>query len=302
MTLRYRDFTKADTMKPAVFQHFAPTAINEVLSLLREHAPDARVLAGGQSLVPLMNFRLSRPSILIDLNNVEDLAYIRDDGKALAIGAMTRERAIENSDLVRRAAPLLHEATSYIAHLPIRSRGTIGGSLANADPAAEYPAVSVALDFDMVIRSARGERKVGARDFFIGLLTTAMEPDELLVEIIVPKAPPRSGSAFVEIARRHGDFALAGVAAQITYSGDHVAAVRMAACGVGPGPLRLSDAEDIIMRDGLNDATARRAAKAAADEVDPSNDLHASASYRRHLTGIMASRALLRAGERARGH
>jgi carbon-monoxide dehydrogenase medium subunit len=289
-------------MKPAVFHHVAPTTIDEVLSLLSEHAPDARILAGGQSLVPLMNFRLSCPSILIDLNHVQDLAYTRDDGEALAIGAMTRERTIENSDLVRQAVPLLHEATSYIAHLPIRSRGTIGGSLANADPAAEYPAVSVALDCHMVIWSARGERRVRARDFFVGVLTTAMEPDELLVEILVPKAPPRSGSVFVEIARRHGDFALAGIAAQITYSGDDVVAVHMAACGVGPGPVKLSAAEDIIMRDGLNEVTAKRAAKAAADEVDPSSDLHATAGYRRHLTGIMASRALLRAGERARGH
>jgi CO/xanthine dehydrogenase FAD-binding subunit len=248
-----------------------------------------------------MNFRLSCPSILIDLNRVEDLAYIRDDGDTLAIGAMTRERTIENSDLVRRHAPLLHEATRYIAHLPIRSRGTIGGSLANADPAAEYPAVSVALDFEMAIRSARGERRVRAGDFFVGLLTTALEPDELLVEIVVPKSPPRTGSAFVEIARRHGDFALAGVAVQITRDGDRIVDVRMAACGVGPGPVRLSAAEDIVMRQGLDDATAKRAAREAAAAVDPSNDVHASASYRRHLTGILTARALLRAGERARG-
>jgi CO/xanthine dehydrogenase FAD-binding subunit len=288
-------------MKPAVFEHVAPATIGEVLSLLSEHAPDGRILAGGQSLVPLMNFRLSCPSILIDLNNVEELAYIRDDGAALAIGAMTRERTIENSDLVRRHTPLLHEATSYIAHLPIRSRGTIGGSLANADPAAEYPAVSVALECEMVLRSVRGERKVKAADFFMGLLTTVLEPDELLVEIIVPKAPPRTGSAFVEIARRHGDFALAGVAVQITYSGETISHVGMAACGVGPGPIRLSDAEGIIQQHGLSEATAKRAAKAAAKEVDPSNDLHATDSYRRHLTGIIATRALLRAGERAMG-
>lgn len=286
-------------MKPAAFRHVAPTAIDEVLSLLREHAPDARVLAGGQSLVPVMNFRLSCPSILIDLNRVEDLAYIRDDGDVLAIGAMTRERTIENSDMVRRFAPLLHEATSYIAHLPIRSRGTIGGSLANADPAAEYPAVSLALDCEMVVRSARKERRIRANDFFLGLLTTALEPDELLVEIIVPKAPPRSGSAFVEIARRHGDFAIAGVAVQLSYSGGDIAEVHMAACGVGPGPVKLRAAEEVILCEGLSDATAKRAAKAAAEEVDPSSDLQASASYRRHLTGIMASRALLRAAERA---
>ena len=288
-------------MKPAVFEHVAPTAIDEVLSLLSENAPGACILAGGQSLVPVMNFRLNCPSILIDLNNVRDLAYIRDDGTSLAIGAMTRERAIENSDLVRLHAPLLHEATSYIAHLPIRSRGTIGGSLANADPAAEYPAVSMALECEMVIRSARGDRRVKAEDFFMGLLTTTLEPDELLVEIIVPKAPFRTGSAFVEIARRHGDFALAGVAVQVTYSGETITHIGMAACGVGPGPVKLSAAEEIILEDGLSEATAKRAAKAAAAEVDPSNDLHATDSYRRHLTGILATRALLRADERARG-
>ncbi|MEE8334246.1 MAG: xanthine dehydrogenase family protein subunit M [Alphaproteobacteria bacterium] len=288
-------------MKPAPFEHLAPADVTEALTLLRDHAPDARLLAGGQSLVPMLNFRLSRPGLLIDLNGIADLAYIRDQGDHLAIGAMTRERAIEDSELVREAVPLLHEATLRIGHLSIRNRGTIGGSLANADPAAEYPAVVLALDCEMVIRSAHGQRRVAAGDFFQGALTTAIEPDELLAEIVVPKAPAGSGSAFVEIARRRGDFALAGVAAQVTLSGGDVTGVRLAACGVGDGPVRLVDAERIILRDGLGEKAVKAAGRAAADEVDPTGDLHASADYRCRLAGIMVMRALTTASMRAGG-
>jgi CO/xanthine dehydrogenase FAD-binding subunit len=287
-------------MKPAPFDHCAPTDVDEVLTLLREHAPDARLLAGGQSLVPLLNFRLSRPSMLIDLNKIPDLAYIRDAGDHIAIGAMTRERAVENSELVRSKAPLLHEATLNIAHLPIRSRGTIGGSIANADPAAEYPAVATALDCIMVARSSRGERLIAAADFFEDVLTTALEPDELLVEIRVPPLPPASGTAFVEIARRHGDFALAGVAAQVTLAGETVSDIRLAACGVGSGPVRLAAAEAVILKEGVGERSVAAAAKEAAEEVDPSGDLHATEAYRRRLTGVMTTRALTRAIERAR--
>lgn len=287
-------------MKPAPFDHCAPTDMDEVLSLLRDHAPEARLLAGGQSLVPLLNFRLSRPSLLIDLNRVADLAYIREESDYLAIGAMTRERVVENSDLVRWKAPLLHEATTHIAHLPIRSRGTIGGSIANADPAAEYPAVATALDCVMVARSVGGERLIDASDFFEDVLTTALAPDELLTEIRVPKIPSGSGSAFVEIARRHGDFALAGVAAQVTLSGETVSEIRLAACGVGSGPIRLIAAEEVIRTGGVGDAAIAAAAKAASEEVEPFGDLHATEAYRRRLAGVMTGRALATAIERAR--
>ena len=287
-------------MKPAVFKHLAPNNIEEVLSLLEDHSPDARVLAGGQSLVPMMNFRLSRPSILIDLNRVHELAYIREDGDELAIGAMTRERTIENDTLVRKHAPLLYEATGHIAHLPIRSRGTIGGSLSNADPAAEYPAVAVTLACDMVVRSVRKERRIKASDFFLGLLTPNIEPDELLVEIRVPNLPPRSGSSFMEIASRRGDYALAGIAAQVTLSScKNVSEIRLGGCGIGPVPMRLSAAEEVILREGLSEATASRAAELAAEEVDPSSDLHATTGYRRHLTKVLTSRALMKAHQRA---
>lgn len=280
-------------MKPARFEYLAPDNIDEAVALLAARAPDARPLAGGQSLVPMMNFRLARPAALVDLNRIRELAYVEDRGDHLAIGAMTRERTIENSALVREAAPLLHEATIHIGHLPIRSRGTIGGSLANADPAAEYPAAAVALGCELVARSPRGERRIAAAEFFDGPLSTVMEADELLTEIVVPKAPDGSGSAFVEIARRHGDFALAGVAAQVTPGGG--ASVRLAACGAGPRPLRLARAE-AALRDGCS---AEDAARAAAAEVDPGDDLHASAAYRRRLVGVMTKRAVATAMKRS---
>ena len=286
-------------MKPAPFEHCAPTDVGEVLTLLSDHAPDARLLAGGQSLVPLLNFRLSRPALLIDLNRISDLSYIRDEGDYLAIGAMTRERIIENSELVRRQAPLLHEAALNIAHLPIRSRAPIGGSIANADPAAEYPAVATALDCIMVARSVRGERLIEASKFFEDVLTTSLEPDELLAEIRVPVIPQGSGVAFEEIARRHGDFALAGVAAQVTLSGDTVSDVRLAACGVGSGPVRLSNAEQTIRSGGIGGGAIEQAGNAASEEVEPFSDLHATEAYRRRLAGVMTRRALVRAIERA---
>ena len=286
-------------MKPAPFHYIVPTSIDEALALLEEHAPDARLLAGGQSLVPMMNFRLSRPSHLIDLNGIPELAFIHDNKDHISIGAMTRERTIEESSLVRSSIPLLYEATRHIAHLPIRSRGTIGGSISNADPAAEYPAALLTLDGEMLVRSKQDKRRIKASDFFKGIMDTAIEPNELLVEIIVPKVPPGTGFAFVEISRRHGDYALAGIAAQITLSGKTVTNVRLAACGVGPCPIRLNDAEKQIFDDGLTEKSIQSAARAAALEVDPETDLHATADYRRRLTAVLTRQALLKVKERA---
>jgi carbon-monoxide dehydrogenase medium subunit len=287
-------------MKPASFDHLLPTSLHEALEMLNTHAPDARPLAGGQSLVPMMNFRLARPTVLIDLNKISDLAYIRDAGDHLAIGAMTRERTIENSELVRTATPLLHDATLHIGHLPIRSRGTIGGSLSNADPAAEYPATVLALDATLVAQSVRGERTIPAAAFFDGVMTTTLEPDEILTEIRVPRAPPGSGSALVEISRRHGDFALAGVAAQIVLDGDRVADIRLAACGVGPGPIRLTESEMILRDRGLSYDALAAAGDAAAAAADPDGDVHATAAYRRKMAGVMTKRAVEKAAARAR--
>jgi len=286
-------------VKPPPLDIVTPSSLAEALSLLSAHGDEARPLAGGQSLVPLLNFRLSRPSLLVDLNRIADLAYIKDGGDHLAIGGMTRERAIEDSDLVRKEVPLLQEATTQIAHLPIRSRGTIGGSLANADPAAEYPAVVLALECELVAQSVRGERQIKAADFFEDVLTTALAPDELLTEVIVPKAPSGSGSAFVEIARRHGDFALAGVAAQITFSTGTPTDVRLAVCGAGTTATRLTVAEEIILQDGVGAEAIKAASDAAAQAVDPMSDLHASAEYRRRLVGVMTGKAIEKAARRA---
>ena len=286
-------------MKPAPFTHLAPDSLPDAIRMLSDHAPDARILAGGQSLVPMMNFRLARPAVLVDLNRIDAMSYIRDDGDCLAIGAMTRERTIETSELVRTACPLVHDATLNIAHLPIRSRGTIGGSISNADPAAEYPATMLALDADLVVQSVRGERTIAAADFFDGVLSTTLEADEILTEIRVPKMPAHSGAAFVEIARRHGDFALAGVAAQVTMDGETVAEVRLAACGVGPGPVRLTGAEDTLRGQSLTDDALATAADAASAAVDPDSDVHATAAYRRKLAGVMTKRAVLKAAAEA---
>jgi CO/xanthine dehydrogenase FAD-binding subunit len=290
-----------DAVKPAKFDYFAPTTVDEALDLLARHGADAKLLAGGQSLVPVLNFRLARPAVVIDLNRVAALAFIEERGEAVAIGAMTRQRAIERSDVIAGRIPLLHEATRLIGHLPIRTRGTIGGSLANADPAAEDPAVAAALDATMVLRSRRGPRRVPAREFFRGLLTTALEPDELLCEIEFPAARNGVGAAFAEISRRHGDFALAGVGAQLRMENGRAAEVRLAACGVGPGPVRLRAAEAIAAQDGPTARSIAAAAEAAAREVAPGSDVHASADYRRHLARAMTQRALAEAARRATG-
>ena len=288
-------------MKPAKFDYDAPTGVAEVLERLRDAGPDARLLAGGQSLVPLLNFRLARPRLVIDLNRVGELAYIRARGDGVAIGALTRQRAVERSAEVARRAPLLSEATRLIGHPPIRSRGTVGGSLANADPAAEDPAVALALDATMLLKSHRGERRVPAAAFFRGLLATAIEPDELLCEVELPPMRPGSGCAFEEVSRRHGDFALAGAAAVVTLEDGRVTEARLAACGVGPGPVRLTRAEAALAGAPLSDEAIEEAAGAAAAEVAPDADVHASADYRRTLIRVVTGRALRRAAAHAEG-
>jgi carbon-monoxide dehydrogenase medium subunit len=279
-------------VKPPPLDILTPTTIEDAVSLLSDYGMEARPLAGGQSLVPLLNFRLSRPEVLIDLNKIPELDYINEVGDQIEIGAMTRERSIEFSELIRDCAPLLWEATKNIAHLPIRSRGTIGGSLANADPAAEYPAAALALEMVFLVQSIRGERLIKSSDFFQDVLTTSLEPDELLTKIIIPKIPENSGAAFEEIARRHGDFAIAGVAAQITFRDKIPTAVNLAACGAGPVAMRLFASETIILKEGIGRDAIKAAAAAAAASVDPMSDHNASASYRRRLTRVVTARAI----------
>jgi aerobic carbon-monoxide dehydrogenase medium subunit len=287
-------------MKPPRFDYHAPRTIEQAVDLLARYGGEAKVLAGGQSLMPMLNFRLARPAALVDVNRISELAYLREDHGTLAFGALTRQRTIEFSPLVARRLPLLREATRWVGHLPIRSRGTIGGSLAHADPSAEYPAVLTALDGEVVVQGPRGRRTLKPAGLFETYLTTRLAPDELLVEVRLPAAPAGAGYAFEEFARRHGDFALVGIAASIVRDGSRCTAARLAAAGAGPVPVRLRAAEEILQRDGLGDAALEAASARAAELVEPDSDVHASAAYRRHLTRVLTARALRRALERAR--
>jgi CO/xanthine dehydrogenase FAD-binding subunit len=289
-------------MKPPRFDYLLPRSLDEALGILARHGDQAKVLAGGQSLVPLLNFRLVKPAYLVDLNDIPGLDGIRVDGSWLTIGAMTRQRAVETSAVVRERCPLLAEAMPQIGHVQIRNRGTIGGSLAHADPAGELPAVVAALDGELVLRSTRGERRLTPQQFFVTYLTTAAEPDELLVEARVPVCPPRTGTAFMEVSRRHGDFAIVGVAATLTVDeGGVCTACAIAVTGVGPTPVVPREAARALV--GVKpapdafDAAGRR----VASGLTPDSDLHASSDYRKHLAGVLTRRALARAAARVEG-
>jgi carbon-monoxide dehydrogenase medium subunit len=282
-------------MKPPLFDYHAPGSVEEAIGLLTRYGGEAKLLAGGQSLMPLLNFRLSRPAALIDLNTIPGLQDIREEDGEIRFGAMTRQRTIEFSDLVRRRLPLLTEATRLVAHLPIRTRGTIGGSLAHADPSAEYPAVLTALEGTVVVRGPRGERAIGPAELFRTYLTTSLEPDEILVEVRLPVMAAGAGFAFEEFSRRHGDFAIVGIAAMLAGEGERCRTARLATAGTGPLPVRLRSAEEILERDGLSEAAIDRAAARAAELVEPDSDIHASAAYRKNLTRVLTGRALRRA-------
>lgn len=294
-------------MKPAPFKYYAPTSIEEALDYLATYGTEGKILAGGQSLIPTMNFRLAQPSVLIDLNPISALAYIEphSDG-GLRIGAMTRQRAVERGALVVERAPLVQAAMPYIAHPQIRNRGTFGGSMAHADPAAELPAVAMALEARFHLRSRRGERWVAAKDFFIDLFTTALEPDELLVEVAFPPMPPRSGWSFQEVARRHGDYALVGVAALVVVDDQGLSempsgvceAARLAFFSVGPGPVVTEQAAALLEGQAPTPEAIEAAAAAVTTDLDPSADIQASVAYRRHLAGVLAHKALTEAFSR----
>ena len=289
-------------MKPARFDCYRPESLDEALTLFAELGPEAKALAGGQSLVPVMNFRLARPAALVDLNRINGFASIEEtaDG-GIRIGAMTRQRAVERSALVSQRAPLLAEAMPWIAHPQIRNRGTIGGSLAHADPAAELPAVMLALEARFVVRSRRAERVVPAAEFFTGILSTALGPDELLTAIELPAPVARSGSAFVEVARRHGDYALVGVAARIELDPDGTCReARVGLLSVGETPVLATQVSRVLAGRALDAAAIDDGARAAVQQIDPASDLHASAAYRRHLAAVLVGRALRLAARRAR--
>ena len=291
-------------MKPAPFKYLAPTTLAEALAHLAKHGYEAKPLAGGQSLVPMMNFRLAQPSMLVDLNNITELSYIRPakDGGVL-VGAMTRQRQVEHDPLIAERVPMVHEAMPKIAYPQIRTRGTFGGSMAHADPSAELPAVSVALNARFRVRSQSGERWVPAGEFFQGFFTTVLQPNELLVEVALPALPPRTGWSFMEVARRHHDFALVGVAATVALDGkDQCQQARLVFFSVGDGPVEARQAAELLRGQTLTPEAIGEAAEVAArDDVDPSNDINASAEYRRHLVRVLSRRALTEAAERARG-
>ena len=258
------------------------------------------MLAGGQSLVPLLNFRLVRPAYLVDLNEIPGLDGIRVEDGTLVLGAMARQRAVETSALVRQRCPLLAEALPQVGHVQIRNRGTVGGSLAHADPAAELPAVLAALGGEVVLRRAGGRRVLTSERFFSGYLTTALDPAELLVEIRLPVAPARTGSAFLEVSRRHGDFALVGVAATLTLDGAGICTrAAIALTGVGPTPVLAADAAAALVGVAPTATAFERAGRRVSERLTPDGDLHASSEYRKHVAGVLTRRALLRAAERA---
>ncbi|HEY3247243.1 MAG TPA: xanthine dehydrogenase family protein subunit M [bacterium] len=285
-------------MKPAQFQYAAPESVDEALAILAKYGGDGKILAGGQSLVPLLAMRLARPAVLIDLNRLADLDYIRAEDGEIAIGAMTRQRAVERSPLVRDRLPLLWEAIRFVGHPQIRNRGTVGGSLAHADPSAELPAVAVATGATMVLHRGKTRRTINAEEFFVSYLTTALEPDELLVEVRFP-VRDSAGTAFDEVARRHGDYALAGVAAMVTVRDGTCRQVRLAFTGVGPVPVRIPDAESALTGRAPTEPAFAEAAHIVSERLDPDSDIHASAAYRKHVAGVLTTRALTRAVERA---
>jgi CO/xanthine dehydrogenase FAD-binding subunit len=288
-------------MKPAQFEYDDPQSVDEALDLLARYGDECKVLAGGQSLVPLMNFRLARPGRLIDINRVESLAGIQGNGGSLVIGAMTRHAAVEHSREIAKGWPLLSEAIGWVGHSQIRNRGTVGGSAAHADPAAELPAAFAALDAKFSIRSKQGSRTVGWEEFFVAEFTTSLAPDELLVSVEVPKIEEGTGTAFVEFARRHGDFALGGAAVTVKVANGRCEKATIALLSAGPAPVRARAAEEALTGARLDDAAIRHASDEAVRGLHPTSDLHGSSEYRVQLLRTMTERALKKATERVGG-
>ena len=290
---------KGGGVKPAAFDYHAPTTVSDAVGLLAEHGDDAKPLAGGQSLVPMLAMRLARFEHLVDLNGVADLTGVRVDGDVLRIAAMTRQRDIGRDPLVAEHAPLLAEATPHIGHFQIRNRGTIGGSVAHADPAAEYPAVALALDASIEVTSATGNRTIPAAEFFESTFVTTLAPDELLTAVLVPRQTGRTASAFDEIARRHGDFALVGAGCSLGLDdAGRIDRASIGMMGLGSAPRRAEAAEAALIGASPDDVDAAEIGRLATADTDPTGDIHASADYRvragAHLVGRTLTTALAR--------
>jgi aerobic carbon-monoxide dehydrogenase medium subunit len=282
-------------VKPAKFEYHAPASVDEALAILERYDGEARLLAGGQSLVPMMNFRLAQPRAIVDLNRIPELAFVDEEGEAVRIGSMTRQRRLEFEPLVTAKLPLLREALRWVGHLPTRSRGTIGGSIAHADPSAEIPMVLQALEGEIVAHGPQGERRIAAQDLFDAALTTSLGPLEIITEVRFPAMPAQAGYAVEEFARRKGDFAIAAVAVMLVRDGERCTKARLATAGVGPASIRLRDAEAVLEHRGLGEAAIEEAGDKAAAQVDPVSDLNGSAEYRRHLTAVLTGRAVQKA-------
>jgi carbon-monoxide dehydrogenase medium subunit len=288
-------------MKPAPFKYIAARSLEQALALKAEHGDEARFLAGGQSLVPTMNFRLTQPAVLIDINPLPQLAGMQKSGpESLRIGALTRYRDLERDPTTARDLPLVAEALPHIAHPQIRNRGTIGGNLAHADPASELPAIVVALAGQLRAQSSRGERWIAAAEFFAGALVTTLAADEMLVEVKLPVAKPRSGACFMEVARRRGDFALIGVACTVRIDDDgRCAEARIGLCNAGDRPVLAQDAGASLAGRPIGAAQIDEAAELVQRAIDPGGSIHASKEFQRHLAGVLTKRALAEANERA---
>jgi carbon-monoxide dehydrogenase medium subunit len=290
-------------MKPPPFEYHAPTEVEEALAHLAEHGYDAKPLAGGLSLIPMMNFRLALPSVLVDLNNIPELSYIHaDENGGVLVGAMTRHKTVGIDSLIAKLVPLVHEAIPSIGTPQVRTRGTFGGSLSHADPSAELVAISVALNGRLKARSQRGERWIPANEFFLGSFMSALEPDELLVEIHLPPLPERSGWSLMEVARRHNDFALVGIAAVVSLDkAGNCESARMVFLSAGDRPIEAQQAASILTGQAPTEEVILAVAeKASSADIDPGSDIHATAEFRRHLANVLTRRALNEAFQRAR--
>jgi CO/xanthine dehydrogenase FAD-binding subunit len=293
------DTGRQDRMKPAAFDYVAADSVDMAIASLAEAGGDAKIIAGGQSLVPMLNFRLLRPSILVDINRIPGLAYINEDKQAITIGALARHYQLETSAVIAKHLPVLSHAMTHVAHLAIRTRGTIGGSLSHADPAAELPMMALLLDAEIRVTSGKGQRKIAAKDFFLDALSVALADGEIVTEIALPKLPARTGWGFEEVARRSGDFALAAVAATLTLSDGAISHARIAMTGIGPTAKRAHAAEAMLAGQRLESGIVDKVIEAVRASVNPETDLHASSDYRRHLVGVLAGRALAAAWRRA---
>jgi len=287
-------------MIPPSFEYLRPNTIPEAIAMLQQHGDDAKILSGGQSLIPMMKLRLARPAILIDINRISGLSHIKEEGGFLKIGGLTREAELEASPLVRSKCPILADTTHVIADPQVRNLATVGGNLAHGDPANDHPATMLALGAQVVANGPKGERVIPIEAFFLSLFTTALKPDEILTEIRIPIPPARSGGAYLKLERKVGDFATAAVAVQLTV--DEQGACRnigMALTNVGATPVKVKKAEGFLQGKKLDDAAIAQAAQLASDEAEPSADLRGPVEYKKGLVKELAKRALLLARERA---